>query len=251
MKTSQTLLEKIQADARQGLKSLAVLIDPDKEPEDLQSFVLKAEQSGVKYFLVGGSLLFGGEVASLIERIKTYSSIPVVIFPGSPCQISDRADALLFLSLISGRNPDLLIGRHVEAAPVLKKLGIEVIPTGYMLVDCGVLTTAHYISQSFPLPNDKPDLAVATALAGVMLGMQVLYLDGGSGAVHTVNPMLVRKVKEATAVPLLVGGGIQTEEQARSLLDAGADILVVGTLAEKNFAELEKIGKCINHYAEF
>lgn len=250
MKTPQTLLERLQEETRRGLKSLALLIDPDKVPENLETIVLNAEEAGVKYFLVGGSLLYRGEVDIVVERIKKSSTLPVFIFPGSPGQISNKADALLLLSLISGRNPDLLIGRHVEAAPILKKMGVEVIPTGYMLVDCGSFTTAHYISQAFPLPYDKPDLAVATALAGAMLGLKILYLDGGSGAKSIVNPQMVKRVKEETGMPLIVGGGIQTEQQARELLLAGADMLVVGTLAENKPEELMKIGRCITQYSQ-
>lgn len=250
MKTSQTLLDSLQAEALKGRKSLALLIDPDKAPEDLESFIFKAEEAGINYFLVGGSLLVSGEVDPVVERIKKSSARPVIIFPGNPNQISKKADALLLLSLISGRNPDLLIGRHVEAAPLLKKAGIEVIPTGYMLVDCGALTTAHYISQSFPLPYDKPDLAAATALAGAMLGLKVLYLDGGSGATRTVNPRIVQRVKEETQIPLIVGGGIRTDQQALELLEAGADILVVGTLAERSLEDLGKIGRCVRCYEQ-
>ncbi|MCS6979568.1 MAG: geranylgeranylglyceryl/heptaprenylglyceryl phosphate synthase [Flavobacteriales bacterium] len=226
--------EKIVNAACEGKKKLAILIDPDKTPPDLASFLYRAEQAGAGYFFVGGSLLTSGETETLVRQIKSLSSVPVIIFPGNPAQICKAADALLFLSLISGRNPDLLIGRHVEAAPVLKKIKIEVIPTGYILVDCGNMTTASYISQTLPLPHDKPELAAITALAGEMLGLRLIYLDGGSGARKTVDLRMVSSVKQAINVPLIVGGGIQDAQSARDILHAGADIVVVGTALEKN-----------------
>lgn len=226
-------------------KKWALLIDPDKPPQDLKGLVKRAEEADVGYFLVGGSLLVKGDADHLVQSLKEITGKPIVIFPGSPGQVSGKADAIMFLSLISGRNPDLLIGRHVEAAPYIQKLGVETMPTGYMLVDCGTLTTAHYISHTFPLPYDKPELAAATALAGAMLGLKLLYLDGGSAASRIVNPLMVKQVKEATGLPLLVGGGIRNAEHVTGLLEAGADILVVGTWAEKEHEALYEIGKSI------
>ncbi|MCB0813121.1 MAG: phosphoglycerol geranylgeranyltransferase [Flavobacteriales bacterium] len=169
-----------------------------------------------------------------MKRVKDLSDRPVVLFPGSPAQLSGHADALLFLSLISGRNPELLIGHHVTSAPTVKALGLEAIPTGYLLVDGGRMTTAHYVSQTSPIPHDKPGIAAATALAGELLGLKAIYLDTGSGAPRTVAPDMVKAVRQAVDLPIIVGGGIRSTEQAQALCEAGADMLVVGTAFEED-----------------
>ncbi len=184
--------------------------------------------------LVGGSLLTADGFDQCVRRVKELSDRPVVLFPGSPGQLSSHADALLFLSLISGRNPELLIGHHVTAAPTVKALGLETIPTGYMLVDGGRTTTAHYVSQTSPIPHDKPGIAAATASAGELLGLRTIYMDTGSGAPRTVDPAMVEAVRCAVDLPIIVGGGIRTAEQARALCGAGADMLVVGTAFEED-----------------
>ncbi len=228
-------LESLQQFKQQGKKALAVLIDPDKcsDEKSLYAMMDLVKHSKVDFVLVGGSLLVEDHFHSCVKKVKSKSDVPVVLFPGSPSQISDAADAILFLSLISGRNADLLIGQQVIAAPALKKTSLEIVPTGYMLVDCGAATTASYISQTFPLPWNKPEIAAATAMAGEMLGLKCIYLDGGSGAQKPVSAEMVTTIRNAVKLPLIVGGGIRNENQARDLYEAGADMIVVGTAFEE------------------
>lgn len=225
------ILEKIN----NGQKQLAVLIDPDKF--DSIEIINIANQAKVDCFFVGGSLMAGGSIEQCIRTIKKHSSIPVVIFPGSTMQICDQADSILLISLISGRNPELLIGQHVVAAPYLKQSGLEILSTGYILVDSGKQTSASYISNTMPLPYDKNDIAACTAMAGEMLGLKLIYLDSGSGAAKPVSAQMISSVKSTIAIPLIVGGGIRSAEQAILAVRAGADILVVGNAFEKD-AEL-------------
>jgi putative glycerol-1-phosphate prenyltransferase len=216
-------------------KSFALLIDPDgADPSKASSLIRRAEAHSVNYLFIGGSLVIDNQVDELILRIKDLTDIPVVLFPGSVLQVSPHADAVFFLSLISGRNPELLIGHHVLAAPLIKKMGLEVIPTGYMLVDSGKPTTASYVSHTQPLPHDKPDIAKCTAMAGEMLGLQVIYMDGGSGAQHPITPEMVYAVSGGINIPLIVGGGIRDKSTALQILNAGADIIVVGNALEHN-----------------
>jgi phosphoglycerol geranylgeranyltransferase len=216
-------------------KALAVLIDPDKIQDEkaVVDLMKLINSSKVDFVFVGGSLLIGDNFKACVRWIKQNSNVPVVLFPGSPNQISEDADSLLFLSLISGRNPDLLIGQQVIAAPALKKSSLEIVSTGYMLVDCGRSTTASYISQTFPLPWNKPEIAAATAMAGEMLGLKCLYLDGGSGAEKPVSVAMIQSVRASVDIPLIVGGGIRNEDQAKEIYDAGADVIVVGTAFEE------------------
>lgn len=185
-----------------------------------------------------------------VKTLKANSKIPVVIFPGNNYQVSNKADAILFLSLISGRNPEYLIGQHVVAAPLIKESGIEVIPTGYILVDGGRISTTSYITQTVPVPNDKPEIAVATALAGQMLGMKLIYLEAGSGAIQTVRREIIAKVKQTLSVPLIVGGGICTAEGAEEICKAGADILVIGNILEKDPTLLMEISLAVHGTAK-
>lgn len=216
-------------------KSFAVLIDPDKVSSgDVDDLCRISEDARVDYFLVGGSLVVSSRLDDVISAVKKNSSTPVILFPGSPSQISSRADALLYLSLISGRNADLLIGQHVISAPAVRHSGLEVISTGYMLVEGGGATTASYISNSFPLPADKPEIAVCTAMAGEMLGMKLIYMDAGSGARKPVNEQLIAAVAEQIDIPLIVGGGIVEPEKAYRNCKAGADMIVVGNAIEKD-----------------
>lgn len=225
----------LEKDCRYGEKKLALLVDPDRQdPADLPAIIRHAEDAGTDIFLVGGSLLTRDRLDQTLSAIREATNLPLLLFPGSSLQLSPKADALLFLSLISGRNPDLLIGQHVQAAPLLQEMDLEVLPTGYMLVDGGAPTSASYVSQTLPLPADKPALAVATALAGRFLGMRWLYLDAGSGARQPVSFEMIRAVKEAARLPLLVGGGIRRPEQAALAARAGADIVVVGTAVEED-----------------
>lgn len=230
------MLSLLEVARAQGRKLLAVLIDPDIGGDDtrLERTVQNACMAKADVILVGGSLLTSGGFDACMARVKALSDRPVVLFPGSPMQLSRHADAVLFLSLISGRNPELLIGHHVTAAPTLKALNLEVVPTGYMLVHGGKPTTVSYVSQTMPIPHDKPEIAAATALAGSYLGLRTIYMDTGSGAQQAVSAAMVHAVRKAVELPLIVGGGIRTAEQARALCEAGADMLVVGTAFEED-----------------
>lgn len=245
------ILDIFKAKARQGSKSLAVLIDPDDVDERGLIQVLNAGvENKVDYFFVGGSLLTSGEVSSVVEFIKSYTKIPCILFPGNAIQISPSADAILFLSLISGRNPELLIGQHVVAAPVLRRSRLEVIPTGYMLIHSGKPTSVSYMSNTQPIPNDKPSLAVSTAIAGEMLGLQCIYMDAGSGAEQPVPTKMIRQVRKNIEGPLIIGGGLNSAYKAKSALDAGADIIVIGNGAQKNLSLLTEVSEVIQFYNE-
>jgi len=232
----KNLINHILAHAAAGKKQLAVLIDPDSvsSEQDLINTCEACKKSGADLILVGGSLITNGFFDKCISIIKKHSSLPVIIFPGNIMQVNPEADAILFLSLISGRNADLLIGKHVLAAPVLKKSGIEVIPTGYIIVDGGRITSVSYMSNTTPIPSDKAAIAATTALAGEMLGLQCIYMDAGSGALQPISAEMIQAVKLNISVPLFVGGGIRTPEQAKAACMAGADIIVVGNAIEKN-----------------
>lgn len=227
------------------------MLDPDKLKDQarLASMMDLIRHASVDFVFVGGSLLVEDNFDSCLREIKACSPVPVVLFPGSPAQVSAHADAILFLSLISGRNPELLIGHHVAAAPLLQKLNLEIIPTGYMLIDCGKPTTASYISQTLPIPWNKPEIAAVTALAGQMLGLQCMYLDGGSGAEKPVSAEMIRAVRSAVTTPLIVGGGIRTESDAMKAYQAGADLLVVGTAFEDEPELLFSLSNCRSSYS--
>ncbi|HKK62545.1 MAG TPA: geranylgeranylglyceryl/heptaprenylglyceryl phosphate synthase [Bacteroidales bacterium] len=229
-----------------GRKGLAVLVDPDKQEGDSLDVLLQQfSQSAPDILLVGGSLLFQ-PIHETIVYLKSHSDVPVYLFPGDVTQLSDAADGIFFLSLISGRNPDFLIGNHVVAAPHLKNSGIEVIPTGYMLIENGHSTSVEYISNTNPIPFGKTDIAVATALAGEMLGMKQIYLEAGSGAAKSVGIDMIKAIREAISLPLIVGGGIRTPEDAERAYDAGADMIVIGSHFEefpeqmKSFLDLRR-----------
>ncbi|MBX2973275.1 MAG: geranylgeranylglyceryl/heptaprenylglyceryl phosphate synthase [Flavobacteriales bacterium] len=230
------VLHTLETARREGRKLLAVLIDPDfgQDRERLDRTVQNACMAKADLIFVGGSLLTSAAFDRCVQRVKELSDRPVVLFPGSPSQLSAHADAVLFLSLISGRNPELLIGHHVTAAPTVKALGMEAVPTGYMLVDGGRPTTVSYVSQTLPIPHDKPGIAAATALAGSYLGLRTIYMDTGSGALRTVSPEMVAAVRTHVELPIIVGGGIRDAQAARMLCEAGADVLVVGTAFEED-----------------
>ncbi|SDD23441.1 geranylgeranylglyceryl/heptaprenylglyceryl phosphate synthase [Niabella drilacis] len=228
-------------------KSFAVLLDPDAvDPSSLNSLVDLSEAAGVDYFFVGGSLVLSTHLDEVIRKIKSLTRIPVVLFPGSPSQVSRFADALLYLSLISGRNPELLIGQHVVSAPFVKKSGLEVIPTGYIVVDGGAPTTVSYISNAAPVPADKNDIALCTAMAGEMLGMKLIYMDAGSGAKNPITESMIRSVAENIEVPLIVGGGITDPEKACLNCRAGADVIVVGNAIEKAPSLIKEISDAVH-----
>lgn len=213
-------------------KKLALLIDPGKQ--DLESVVRTvkiAESSGTDYFFLGGSLVSAG-IETTARIIRDNSNLPLILFPGSLLQLTDKADAILLLSLISGRNPDMLIGNHVIAAPYLRNTELEIIPTGYMLIGNSSHTSVEYMSNTRPIPSQKNEIAVATAIAGEMLGLKIIYLEAGSGAGSTVDPSMVHDVRNNISVPLIVGGGIKSAAQAKQMYESGADILVIGNAAE-------------------
>jgi phosphoglycerol geranylgeranyltransferase len=242
---AQELYQHIIRESRESKKMLAILIDPDKqEPADLKE-ILGNIEGFADLILVGGSLMVTSRFDTTINAIKQYSNLPVIIFPGSPQQISPHADGILLLSLISGRNPELLIGQHVIAAPKLKESGIEILPTGYMLVESGSQTTASYISQTMPLPSNKPEIAACTALAGEQLGLKLIYLDGGSGAKYPVSKEIIHAVKSTIKIPLIIGGGIRTAAQAEEACNAGADIIVIGTAFEEDKSLIHSIAAAI------
>ncbi len=230
------IYQQIQLKQLQSLKQLAVLIDPDSlaSEEELIKTLTLCNIAKVDLILVGGSLITNGFWDRCIEIIKTHSQIPLLLFPGNIMQTHPSADAILFLSMISGRNPDLLIGKHVLAAPLLKKSGIEVIPTAYMIVDGGNLTSVMYMSNTTPLPYDKNNIAACTAMAGDMLGLKITYMDAGSGALNPISASMITEVKNQINGPLFIGGGIRTEAQAIASCEAGADVVVIGNAFEKN-----------------
>lgn len=218
-----------------GKKAFAVLIDPDKVTgPDIERLCRLSVDAGVDYFLLGGSLVVSNQLDTVAQTIRQNCPIPVILFPGSPSQLSRSAHALLYLSLISGRNADLLIGQHVISAPAVKQSGLEIMSTGYMLIDGGAPTTASYISNALPIPSDKNEIAVCTALAGEMLGMKLIYMDSGSGARRPVSDQMIAAVSASITIPLIVGGGITEPEKAYRNCVAGADLVVVGNAIEKN-----------------
>jgi phosphoglycerol geranylgeranyltransferase len=215
-------------------KSFAVLIDPDKvNTPVIDELVDRSLAAKVDYFLVGGSLVISDNLDACIQQIKSSCDIPVILFPGSPAQVSKYADALLYLSLISGRNPELLIGQHVISAPFVRQSGLELIPTGYMVIDGGEPTTVSYISNASPIPADKDDIALCTAMAGEMLGKRLIYMDAGSGAKRPISESMIEKVAASISIPLVIGGGIINAEKAYRNCKAGADVIVVGNAIEK------------------
>lgn len=218
-----------------GKRLLAILLDPDKvNPDQLEILIRKIGRSGATHVFVGGSLLFANHQDSIIKAIKAQLALPVLLFPGNASHITNQADGLLFLSLISGRNPEYLIGQHVQAAPLLRKTGLEVLSTGYVLIDGGKQTTVSYISGTTPIPDDKPEIALATAMAGEMIGHKMIYLEAGSGAKNPVPLEMVQMVSENIAIPLIVGGGIRSGAHIDAVYKAGATMVVIGTAFENN-----------------
>jgi phosphoglycerol geranylgeranyltransferase len=228
------LLNQINKACATKRKQFWVLIDPDKqEPAQAADFAKLCQDEGVDLILTGTSLMMEDRFHETIKAVKEAASLPVYIFPASSQQISRDAYGILFLSLISGRNPQFLIEEHVRAAPLIKKSGLDVIPTAYMLIDSGKVTAVNYMSHTLPLPRDKGDIVAAHAMAAELLGMKLLYLEGGSGAETAVPGLLIRSAKANAALPLICGGGIDTPEKAARAAEAGADILVIGTALEK------------------
>lgn len=231
----------------QQKKAFAVLVDPDKVTiPQITTIAALCNDSLVDYIFIGGSLMVSQHLDLCIQTFKANSDIPVILFPGSPSQISRYADALFYLTLISGRNPELLIGAHVVSAPMVKASGLEIISTGYMVIDGGAATTVSYMSHSAPIPHDKDDIALCTALAGEMQGKHILYLDAGSGAKQAVSERMIRRVASETSIPLIVGGGITEPEKAYLNCNAGADVIVVGNAIEKDSSLIKEISSAVH-----
>ena len=222
-----------QFSSKQG--QIAVLIDPEKVQNEnlLKDLLKKAAFAGVDYLFVGGSTVTREEFQFCIEKIKAHSTIPLVIFPGASHQVSEKADALLYLSLISGRNPDYLIGHHVSSASEVYDMNLEVIPTGYILIDGGTSSSVAYVSQTTPIPSDKASIITRTAKAGILQGKQLLYLDAGSGAKKTVPSNIVRQLSDLP-VPLIIGGGIRSAEKIKEMRESGANVIVIGNKIEED-----------------
>lgn len=232
----------IRKDAETNTKKLAVLIDPDKtDPENLIQLADFLKKFKADYLFVGGSLMMCNFLGESIRILKSSIDIPIIIFPGSSMQIDGQADGLLLLSLISGRNPELLIGNHVTAAPHLKESGLEIIPTGYMLIESGKTTSVVYMSNTNPIPADKNDIAICTAMAGEMLGLKAIYMDAGSGALNPVPASMIKNVKANIDIPLIVGGGIRSPEAALNAWNSGADMIVIGNALESEMNIIKDI----------
>lgn len=230
-----------------GQKSFAVLIDPDKVTvEKIDELIALATGAKVDYLLVGGSLVVTNRLDEVVQQIKKNCDIPVILFPGSPSQITPYADALLYLSLISGRNAELLIGQHVISAPFVKQSRLEIISTGYMVIDGGAPTTVSYISNAAPIPADKNEVAMCTAMAGEMLGMKLIYMDAGSGAKRPITESMIEKVAQIIEVPLVIGGGITDPEKAYRNCKAGADLIVIGNAIEKDASLIKEMSAAIH-----
>lgn len=228
---TENMLTLLNTATLNGEKLLAVLLDPDKA--DLKH-LNKTQLDTVDIIFVGSSILTSHSTDSLCKRIKELTDTPIVLFPGNYGQITPHADAILFLSLISGRNAEYLIGQQVIGAPLVKQAKLECIPTGYMLIGEDNHTAASYITQSAPIPHSKTDIGASTALAGEMLGLKCIYIDGGSGARTPISEYMIRAVKDSISIPLIVGGGIRSIEQAELAWEAGADVVVIGTVIEKS-----------------
>ena len=240
------LYKNILISKKQSKKLFAILIDPDKQKNsDLLLIIKNANKSKVNYFFVGGSLLINDNLNDCIKTIKENSKIPVILFPGNAMQINPKADGILFLSLISGRNPDLLIGKQVISAPILKQTELEIISTGYMLIDSGKATTASYMSNTVPIPRKKNAIATSTAIAGQYLGMKLIYMDGGSGAEQPITSDMIKQVSNCIDIPLIIGGGICNAKKAIENCQSGADLIVVGNAIEKDPSLILDISQAI------
>ena len=223
-------------------KLLAILIDPDKmAAKQVGTFIQKVNKTKIDYIFVGGSVVEEKATENIVSEIKKFTQLPIVIFPGDVTQISDQADALLFLSLISGRNPNYLIGKHVEAVTKLKNSVLEVIPTGYILIENGKQTSVERVSHTKPMSRDNVQQIVDTAKAGELLGMKLIYLEAGSGALHPVPEEIIKSVKQELKIPLIVGGGIRTLEKLDIAYNSGADVVVIGTAFEEDEAFFEEL----------
>jgi phosphoglycerol geranylgeranyltransferase len=246
----QNIYESLLARKKRGAKSFAVLIDPDKvDAQKIDELTELTVSAKVDYLLVGGSLVISNHLDEVVQLIKNNCSIPIILFPGTPSQVSRYADGLLYLSLVSGRNPELLIGQHVISAPFVKQSGLEIISTGYMVIDGGAPTTVSYISNATPIPSDKNEIAICTAMAAEMLGMKLIYMDAGSGAKRAINEEMIAAVSKQIEIPLMIGGGIKDPEKAYLNCKAGADLIVVGNAIEKDASLIKEMSAAIHSVA--
>ncbi|MBN4070461.1 geranylgeranylglyceryl/heptaprenylglyceryl phosphate synthase [Olleya sp. AH-315-F22] len=230
-----SIYQNILTSISKAEKLLAVLIDPDKmDLEHLKSFIKKVNNSIITHVFVGGSTVKKEETDALVSEIKILTNLPIVLFPGDIIQITDKADAILFLSLISGRNPEYLIGKHVEAISTLKSINLEVIPTGYILIENGKATSVQKVTGTQPMLRNNIQHVVDTAIAGEFLGMKLIYLEAGSGATHPIETKMISEVKKELSIPLIVGGGIKTKQQLDGAYNSGADLVVIGTAFEED-----------------
>lgn len=229
-----SIYSDIQRSILNNEKLLAVLIDPDKfSVEDVTSFFKKVNQSIATHIFIGGSTVEDKVTEVLVSEIKKHTKRPVIIFPGDVSQITDKADALLFLSLISGRNPEYLIGKHIESIPILKNTNLEVLPTGYILIESGKQTAVERVTKTQPIDRSNIQKITDTAKAGEFLGMKLMYLEAGSGALNPITNKIIAKVKDEIQIPLIVGGGIKNIVQLENAYNSGADIVVIGTAFEQ------------------
>lgn len=237
-----TIYSEIIEEIKSGIRLIAVLIDPDKiKVEDIAIKLSKINQSCVTHIFVGGSTVEKFKTQIVVEAIKRATNLPVIIFPGDTDQITDEADALLFLSLISGRNPEYLIGKHIEAVPILSNINLEVIPTSYILVGQDNHSAVERVSGTKPLSFKQPEIIVNTAKAGELLGHKLVYIEAGSGATQSVTPEIIRMVKRSINIPLIIGGGIKNVSNVIEVFNSGADMAVIGTAFEKDIDFFEKL----------
>jgi phosphoglycerol geranylgeranyltransferase len=240
-----TLFSKLEYNSLIGKKSLAILIDPDDVYTDelLDKTIKSLKKFPPDLILIGGSIITKGNLDTIAKKIKGENIAPVLIFPGDYQQLTEHTDATLLLSLLSGRNPQYLIGEHVKASMKLAKINKEILPTGYLLIDCGVATSVEYMSNTQPIPYSKNQIACATALAGEQLGMKIIYLEGGSGAQKPISAEMIRSVKSVLTIPLFVGGGIKDLNLAQKAWESGADVIVVGTAFFQNQTFLKELNE--------
>lgn len=232
---SQEIYKEITSAFQENRRLLAVLLDPDKVDFDsIEVLVQKINQSPATHIFIGGSLVFSNLIEHLITEIKSFSNLPILLFPGHPSQIAQNADGILFLSLLSGRNPDYLIEHHVKSAPLLKKSNLEIIPTAYLLIESGGITAVEKVSETVPISRKNSDEAVATAQAGELMGNKLIYLEAGSGALHAIPKEMIEQVSNSVEIPLIVGGGIRTKEGIEIAYKSGATMVVIGTAFEND-----------------
>ena len=232
---SNTILEHINASKEKGVKLLAILLDPDKlSINEIEKITSKINPKNVDFIFVGGSTVSEGITSSIVKKIKLFTQIPIVLFPGDFGQITDNADALLFLSLLSGRNPEYLIGQQIKAVKKLKNTSLEVISTGYILIDGGIKTSVQKVSETSPISQSNMEDIMITAMAGELMGKQLIYLEAGSGAKKVVSKEIIKMVSENLSIPLIVGGGIKSKKQLENAYKNGADLVVIGTAFEEN-----------------